>query len=236
MHDFSKMNGNGLAYFIGVICGDGYISSQTSLIEVKDEYPEFLQNIYSPIVEELFGKFPRTIPESNNKHAYRCYFNSPKASNLLKLWHIVSPKSFTICAPLWIKNGVIQIKKSFISGAIDADGDVSTKKNKDIINYPTIKLETRSQKFAEDIHKMLLEVGLKSRFGYWMKRGKPMYIVRLYGFEQLENFVRKVGFRHPYKNQKAAKILNDGIIRASRSTVRLSQRLPPWQVDQIGGG
>ena len=213
------MEKNDAAYFAGVICGDGYVSANGSRVEVKDEYKEFLLDVYTPLVIKLFNKFPFTIPESNEAHAYRCYFNSMEVVSLLKSWNIVSPKTFTVCMPSWIREKGIKTKINFVCGAFDADGHINTKKNKGITNYPTIVFQTRSRKFAEDVYNVLREIGLHAKFSSFYKNGKIMFVVRLYGFDQLKGFMNKVKFKHPFKYKKAMKILQEGIRRAGRSTV-----------------
>lgn len=213
------MNENKVAYLVGIICGDGYVSSQGSLIEVKAEHQMFLKNVYAPLVKKLFNITPRIIPESSGKHAYRCYFNSILVVNLLKSWNIVSPKTYIVCAPLWIKESNIKTKINFVRGVMDSDGTISTKRNRDIINYPTIALQSRSEKLVEDVTNMLIETGLNAKQGSWNKRGKPMFMVRLYGFKQLDEYMNKISFRHPFKLKKALNILKTGILRADRSMV-----------------
>jgi len=46
------MNEDDMSYFVGIICGDGYVSSHNSLIEVKDEYFDFLLDSYIPVVKK----------------------------------------------------------------------------------------------------------------------------------------------------------------------------------------
>ena len=219
------MNEDVMAYFVGIICGDGYVSRNNSLIEVKDEYFDFLLDVYIPVVKKLFNITPNLIPESNNLNAYRCFFNSTYASGLLKKWSIVSPKTFTVCMPEWIKTNYLNVKINFVRGAMDADGDLSIKKNKDILNYPTIKFSSRSKKFAEDIQSTLLELGINAKLTSSINNNKPLYQVRIYGFRQFKKFMEKIGFKHPYKLRKAIKLLKCGIVRADRSTVDRLHRI-----------
>ena len=213
------MNQEDLAYFVGIICGDGYVSQKNFVIEIKDDRPDFLKNVYSPLIERLFSKRPRVVRDSDGQNTFRCYFWSKEASKLLKEWGIVSPKSFTVCAPLWIKNGNKIIKVNFLRGVMDTDGSIYEKKNRNITNYPTIALIVRSKGLAEDVYNIFIELGFNVKMGVFSQRGKPMFMVRLYGFAQLKGYMDRIGFNHPNKVSKATSILKSGIIRAGRSTV-----------------
>lgn len=216
----SELNGTQneelMAYFVGIICGDGYVVSKSSLIEIKDEYFDFLIDVYIPMIKRLFNKTPTLTPETN-KNAYRCFFCSSYASNLLKSWNIVSPKTFTVCMPNWIRLSSLNIKTNFVRGAMDSDGNVNFSKNKSILNYPTVAFDSRSKKFAEDIQDVFSEVGINSKLTFYTKRDRPMYQVRLFGFVELQKFMKNIGFKSHYKFRKAMKLLKYGVIRASRS-------------------
>lgn len=207
-----RLNENDLAYFVGIICGDGYISVENSFIEVKDEFLGFLKDIYIPLIQRIFNITPKIIPESGNTHAYRAYFYSSHVVNLLKNWNITSPKTFVVCMPLWIKKSSIKVKTNFARGIMDTDGTISTKRNKRIINYPTIKLESRSKKLVEDMTEIFKNLKLNAKNGFYIKRRKPMFIVRLYGFQQLIKYAERVSFLHPQKLKKLNILLDEGPI------------------------
>ena len=79
-----------------------------------------------------------------------------------------------------------------------------------------MQLESRSENLIKDIEETLILSGLKARRGTYIKRNKPAFVVRVYGFEQLRMFMAHIGFSKPKKLKKAERILNEGIKRTGR--------------------
>jgi intein/homing endonuclease len=205
-----------LAYFLGVICGDGYVG-RNGIIEVKSDDFEFLNGTYAEVVNKIFDKRPTIRKELYKKFTYyRAFFYSKKAHDFLKENGIISPKTFIVRMPEIIRKSNILSKNHFVRGVFDTDGTVYTKINKDIINYPTVQLESRSENLIKDIEETLILSCLKAKRGTYIKRDKPAFVVRVYGFEQLRMFMAHIGFSKPKKLKKAERILNEGIKRTGR--------------------
>jgi len=218
------MNKNDMSYFAGIICGDGYVSPVNYIIEIKSVCIEFLEKVYTPLIKRIFNLTPKIIPSSTSEITYRCYFYSVQGIRLLKSWNIVSPKTYTVAVPMWILKSSINTQINFVQGVMDTDGTISTKVNKSIVNYPTVALQSRSKKLVENVFEILIKTGINAKKGNWNKRGSPMFMVRMYGFKQLKEYMNKVSFKHPLKFKKASDILNDGVLRADRSI----GRSPPY--------
>lgn len=213
-----------MSYFAGIICGDGYVSSVSHIIEIKGVCVGFLEGVYIPLIKRMFNLTPKIIPSSTSRITHRCYFYSGWAVRLLKGWGIVSPKTYTVAVPMWILKSNINTQINFVQGVMDTDGTISTKVNKSIVNYPTVALQSRSKKLVNDVFKILIKMGINAKKGSWNKRGSPMFMVRMYGFKQLKEYMNKVSFKHPLKFKKASDVLNNGILRADRSI----GRSPPY--------
>ena len=124
-----------------------------------------------------------------------------------------SPKTFTVSMPEIIKNGEIGFKLDFIRGVFDTDGCIITRIDKKILNYPNLSLSSRSKSLIEDIHKVLQISNFNSRITIFQEKGKPRYMLRLFGFHELYKYMSLIGFCNPPKLEKATKTLRDGIIR-----------------------
>ena len=203
------------AYFLGVLCGDGYISKE-GMIEIKvelKEYGEFL----TKIIEELYGKKAKIIFEKYNNHSYyRVYFYSKSITRSLDKYGLTSPKTFSVIIPKEIKKSDKRTKALFLRGLYDTDGSFYTKINKTIQNYPTINLESRSRELVEETYYILKQMRLNPKMTVYNKRNKPAFLLRLYGFKELGKYMRVIGFYHPEKFKKANKTINVGIKRVGR--------------------
>lgn len=205
-----------LAYFIGIICADGYVSRKGNMVEVKSESFRFLSDVYAPLVKNLFNETVKIIPESNNVNAFRAHVSSKTISAFLKRCGIVSPKAYTVRMPSCINTRDDKI--SFVKGAIDCDGSITLRRHGSTINYPVIQIACRSQKFIEDVKDILLELGLNARLLQYKKEG-IMHMVRLYGFEQARMYHNKIGFLNPKKKERLKTLLNKGAIRGARRSM-----------------
>lgn len=203
-----------MAYFLGVIAGDGYAGKNR--IEVKTCDYKFLTDIYIPLIEKLFDIRPRLAKESSGLNAHRVYFNSKDIFEFLCKLNLKSPKAFTVSMPYAIK-GNRKLEIAFARGVFDTDGNINTRNNKFTVNYPTISLGSRSSKLIIEIATLLKTLGLNARITHHSDKGKPYYLVRLYGFEQLAAFNSIVGFLNPYKAQKSRETQEKGPLRAGNS-------------------
>lgn len=204
------------AYFLGVICGDGYISPK-GLIEIKTECKEYLESVYCPLVLRLFGikanvKYGINTSKTSGSY-YRSYFYSRSVSELLIQLGLKSPKTFSVAIPKEIMQSEGNIRISFVRGLFDTDGTIVVRPDKDIINYPTLVIKTRSSSLVDCAHEIFLGMGIKSHKSVWQDRGKPIFASRFYGFKELGKYMNTAGFSHPVKFNKANKTLKDGIIR-----------------------
>jgi len=205
-----KLDSN-FAYFLGVIAGDGYVGKNH--IEVKTSDFKFLTDVYVPLVKKLFGINPRLMKESGGVNAYRVYFNSKAVFESLCKLNLKSPKTFTVCMPEIVKKKM-HFAAAFVRGVFDTDGCIYTRKNKHTINYPCITLNSRSSKLIGDVTLILHKLNLRAHMTQSLDKGKPRYMVRLYGFEQTALFMSAVGFLNPYKAQKASRAIVEGPLRA----------------------
>lgn len=203
-----------LAYFSGVICGDGYVAKNSSIVEIKDDNKLFFEKVYIPVVKNLFNVTPKVIKENSCNNGYRCYMASKSVSEFLKMTNIISPKTFTVKTPDWIINGSNYFKLSFLRGLFDTDGYLDIRRNKGILNYPTIAFASRSCNLADEVRKIMRSSGLNAKLCIYNSKDKPMYMVRIYGFKEFEKYMKLIGFANPKILRKINKLLSSGLKRA----------------------
>jgi len=122
--------------------------------------------------------------------------------------------------PNWIKNGSKEIKASFIRGLFDDEACIKMKSEKSrsreiiLAQGKSIELEESLKKFFDSIKAMLLELKIKSgnitRQQILVdKNGKKKVILRfaIGGKENLERFLKEVGFTSLRKTERLKKTL-----------------------------
>jgi len=201
-----------LAYFSGVLVGDGHIrfrkDERNYYIKCagnpKNE-KEYYDNIIKPTVKKLFGIEinPRL---SDGGTTYGFHFFSKALLMFL---------SDIIGLPTGAKSSIIKIPdifkhdedllKSFICGYADTDFCLTLKRRyKQIPYYPVIVGVSKSKRIIEEITEYLKNNGFRvsldldrkiidNRF----KRPIKMHRMQIYGHVQLVKWMESIGFRNP---------------------------------------
>ena len=201
-----------LAYFCGVLAGDGSISyrKKKSEYEIKcvgnprneREYYDF---IIKDLVKELFNLeiFPREYDKgvtygfriwSKNMVKYLTEFIGLPLGK--KYEHLAIPRIF-------LQNK--SLVRNFISGVADTDFHLAIKKRN---NYPVIMGCSKSKIFMEEIKSFLEEEGFKvciyqrNDFDKRVNKAVITHRIELSGRRQLRRWLQYIGFRHPKYNSK----------------------------------
>jgi replicative superfamily II helicase/intein/homing endonuclease len=196
-----------LAWFAGIVAGDGYITCQKVSITGT---PEILSE-FENIVAEKFQRnvSSRTSPAGTGSVT----LNSRLVSDILS-------KNFGI--PEGTKGEELQMPEiglpkallsEYLSGLFDADGSVSPRKNEN--GSPCVELYSISERLITQIKMALLRFGIiaykdtKPQKGVVNHReegdirGKSdVYRLTIYDVDQLLTFEREIGFRHQKKSEK----------------------------------
>ncbi len=217
-----------LAEEIGIFIGDGYLSDYSYHWELGicghlvDDY-EYITKYVNPLMNELFGS-PGSIVISQAQRAVNIRF----WSKAIFLYH-----SAVLGLPIGEKKDLLEIPKQVLSspvlafscirGIADTDATLTFKrKYKRLPYYPSIKIELASQKIVEQValvlqrdFRLLTIYNMKNRDGYVTHR------IELNGVENLEKWMKLIGFRNPKHLSKYVFWRKNGFYLPSFTSERL---------------
>ena len=200
-----------LAEFLGIMVGDGniYISKDENRYRLiicghlKNDY--IYLNIYvKRLVDKLFNK-PISKWVFRNKNSFAISVNSKGVIKLLvSLGLKVGKKSQIATIPICVlKSRNKKIKASFLRGIADTDFSVAFHKGASRIEhtYPIITGATSSKNLAFQIKKLLKEFKINTNIN--IRRNTkgfskvPQYYLYIYGEQNLEKWMKFIGFSNP---------------------------------------
>lgn len=188
-----------LAYFIGLFIGDGFTNKYgryylTQFIGHKKE-KQFYRTLFSEYCKDIFGVNP-IIRDDKKCNAIRVNIYSIDLFNLITKRFKISAgrKSRNVLIPDEILNSEPAIIKSCIRGLYDAEGCIFFDKRKSYTkHYPRIDLHMNNLELLKQVYNLLNKFEIKSTLGII----KNNLRVVVYGEEQTEKFVKKIGFYNP---------------------------------------
>lgn len=188
------------AYILGVLCGDGYISTgyRIGLAVCDKEFADYfrycLEQVYS-----VKPSFTIKQPPSNNfcltpKPQHNIMLVSKLVATDLVKYH-PSYKTFEWTVPEQIIAASKDIQASFIRGFADSEGSVKNRhRNREII------LCSGNIQGLDDIRKMLLETfGINS---YYNRRKNSVFVIAIGDYRSLDIFRNEIGFIIRSKQEK----------------------------------
>lgn len=195
-----------LAYFCGVLAGDGSIRFQKEkmLYQIKcvgnpKDEQEFYNEIIKPIIKKLFNLdiTPR-LYDSNTTYGF-----------VLNSKSVVRYLTEFIGLPLGKKYDKLKVPPiflddnkllgEFIAGLFDTDGSFSFGKR----NYPRITLAAKSEKFIDQVLYLLKKNGFRAikenrtYFNTAVNKEINEHRIRLSGEGQLAKWLEIIGTKHP---------------------------------------
>lgn len=199
-----------LAYFMGLFIGDGFTNKYGGyyLIQFTGDKKEelFYSTLFSDYCKELFDLSPK-IRDDRISKAIRVNIYSVDLFNLItqRFKILAGRKSHSILIPEEILNSKPEIIKACLRGLYDAEGCVFFDKRKAYAKpYPRIELHMCNLELLKQVYIMLTKFGIKSILGESSKNLR----VTIWGFEEVNKFVRKIGFMNP-KQLKKLEFLKD---------------------------
>ncbi|MBR9700047.1 hypothetical protein GOV09_06320 [Candidatus Woesearchaeota archaeon] len=210
-----------LAYFIGILIGDGNIQYRPYKNEYsikcvgnpKDEM-QFYDEILNPIVKDLFGISPNMRYHDNSTtYGFRLYSKSLYIflTNTLNLWE--GKKGLNLHIPhIFIENK--RFTKSVVKGIFDTDGCISFKKKyRKVPYYPVITLSSKSKMLIMQVSVLLKKWGFSivEIYDYNVKdkrieRGfTTINRIELNGQKNLQQWLDLIGFDSPKHLNKIKK-------------------------------
>jgi len=206
-----------LAYFCGVLAGDGSIGFREKKKEYcikcvgnpKDEI-EYYDILLKDLIKKLFNiDIKLKFHDKRTTYGFSLY---PKS--------ILKYLTEFIGLPLGKKYDSLKIPeifledkdlvRNFISGVADTDFHLSIKKR----NYPVIKGVSKSKSFIEEIKNFLekenFKVCMYERRDFDKRVNKTVitHMIELSGHKQFKKWVEEIGFKHP-KNIKKVNFLKE---------------------------
>ncbi len=206
-----------LAYFIGFFCGDGGLKDiqktflKTKRFEYKliiaDEF-EIQIKIIQKVFSGLFGFKPPIRYERILKGEHTYYLNPTNKSVYLFLTKVFGfPKGHKydgLKVPRLIINSNSSIKKWFIRGVFDSDGDTRAVE-KGFTAQSRVKLRMKTHSFITGIKALLEDTYNVSVNGpYYDKGGQSSYI-QVERFNDLKSINKQKIFMHPVKRWRLQK-------------------------------
>jgi len=185
-----------LAEFVGLVLGDGGITSGQLCITLNSEKDTELAKYVINLGKRLFGEKPRVLKEKRCK-AFRVYYNGESlVKYLLKIGLKTGNKvKQQVDVPEWIKRSK-KFRISCLRGLMDTDGGVFIhryKVNGKLYSYKKICFSNRSLPILNFVHQTLRVVGLNPV----LRANVENKQVWLYNCNEIARYLRVVGTRNP---------------------------------------
>src|SRR3989338_2800023 len=210
-----KILSRDLAYETGTHIGDGHIScykrkdGNLYLSDYsggfRDEY-DFYQNVLIPLLYEIYNK--KLLPYKSTKNTIKLVIKS-KAITTFKINSLGLAngcKNGIIKIPKIIMDSGLEFKKSCLGGIIDTDFSLVFRHGK----YPkiTVSLISENKKLKNQILDILEDLNIKytccfyKHFDKRFNKNYSEFKIDINGEENLEKWLKEVGFRSPKHSVK----------------------------------
>src|SRR3989344_5603341 len=160
-----------LAEDIGIMVGDGHVSTNKRERRAMDYVVacygnaitdrEYLKDYISNLKKKLFNLNFRFSDQKKNTCELRIY-SKGLVEFYTKVIGLPDGKKEQIKIPSIIKEGNKAVKCAFLRGLGDTDFSLTFKKrDKDYLNYPTIKINSSSKNLILDLREILYSLGVE---------------------------------------------------------------------------
>jgi len=202
-----------LAYFCGVMAGDGSIS----VIKEKHDYAikcvgnpkdekEFYNDVLLPVIKKVFG-LNLNAKFFDSKTTYGFGLSSKALVRFLtnKIGLPRGKKYSKLCIPDCFKQNK-DLVSAFIQGVADTDFCLALRHRIRVPPYPVVSGTSKSKEFIEEIAVELEKRGISLFRSYDMISYDPRYTIsgcsithriELNGRERLRKWMKEIGFRSP---------------------------------------
>jgi intein/homing endonuclease len=189
-----------LAYWMGLLVGDGYLESKTyrfGFVNVDKELVGYFD-------EYLFTYFGL----HSNISGIASRVTSKNVYNFLLRCGLTNTTAVDKGIPKVIKKSSKKCISAFLSGLMDSDGCCSVIKDKVVYETCSVRFSTSSKKLAKEVQALFLNLGIVSNFRIKHKACKMFicgnknpsncaeaYELYFRGIDQLKIFEKCIGFR-----------------------------------------
>lgn len=204
-----------LAYETGLHIGDGHLT----MIRRKDNNARMFQIVFSgnwkeekdfyfstisTLIRKLYNKIPYIRKESKN--SIRLYFYSQAIATFKnRVLELPAGKKIgKIRIPKIIRESPLEIRKNCLKGIVDTDFSLSFKKN---CKYPVISADfpLECKMLVNDIEEVLIEANIKPSICIENRKDERYiptkyykgYKIDINGKNNLENYIKNIGFLNP---------------------------------------
>lgn len=199
-----------LAEFIGIIVGDGHVGVYKnhpggrtfSNYEIRisgnlkdyDYHSVYINSLSKDLFNVVFH-----ILKPKNENSVFLYKNSKALYYFFSDYLGIPQIKDTVRIPKQVRNGVLEVKSSFLRGLADSDFTF-TLKNKEGKLYPVVQGCSKSEILIKDVGSILEELNIKHSVyldkSYYRKRDKSYIVTRIYinGFTNVSNWFSLIGF------------------------------------------
>lgn len=199
---FPKNISPGLAYCIGLILGDGSISSDKTCLTgnwrigvLFDDLEH--KSIYESIIKKELGLNSKYFKKSDKCHV--SYVNSKAFHWFVRIYFCVP--NGKKCDKIFIPPKILEPKNkdlltALLSGLFDSDGTITNKK--------IVKYGSTSKIIVEQVMESLAGLGMDPKMECWLKSEGflPLYTAELRSKDSIKTFAKVVKFRHKIKQSR----------------------------------
>lgn len=197
-----------LAEFVGIVVGDGYVQHSVEKHTYRviiaghseDDFMYLTQHT-NKLIKKLFD-LRSTFWKQKNKKSLKLAVHSKEVVNLLLSLGLPNgEKSIKVKIPSLIFNSKnLKVKAGFLRGLADTDFSVVFKKGSSRRNYtyPIITATFASKKLVKGIKLLLSNFSIKANIYPRKRHGsvRTHYDIHVYGKENLERWIKHVGFNN----------------------------------------
>ncbi|MDV3103793.1 ATPase, T2SS/T4P/T4SS family [Thermococcus waiotapuensis] len=200
-----------LAYALGVILGDGYLTSDGYYLSATFDDPDYM----GAFVGSLSDLLPESIPmvKDNGTSKVVTYGSRIFVNFLSRAFGIPLGKRDNWDVPHLILSND-ELMRYFLAGLFDADGNVDP-------NGPSIVLTTKSENAARKVWYALQRLGIISTVTRVKNKEGNIFRVTISGIEDLRKFRSLIPLRHSRKRAKLDEILTEKRAYRDRRTYRV---------------
>lgn len=189
IHDpnvFHLLDKYDIAYLLGLILGDGCLSTQEGKMEritiaLKDE--EFVENLRQIMCPDR-KLYVNKAKQESHSNSYAVITTNPEVISRFKDYGLTERKSLVVKYPL-LDYGTQE--RHFIRGYFDANGSLFKNTVKGHL-YWHISITTGSEKFARTLANTLQRYGLDATYHADSREGHNAWYVKLYKQEHVKAF------------------------------------------------
>lgn len=159
-----------LAYLVGYLYADGWISSNQWAISAVDGSSKYITHVLATIFRQIFNTEPAIVEETNKTTMH--VYSKPICLYFHRIFGMpIGEKKGKLSVPDVVLQSPIEIKKWFTIGFMDGDAGIPHLERykrvpRWIIKSPIIEISQSSHQILVDVKNILGELGLKTSGPY----------------------------------------------------------------------